>query len=757
MDHEHRGEWLSMISRHRLTRAAGDERGAILVVTALVMLTLLVVAAYAIDTAIWFVHSRHLQTQADAAALAAAHDFQCTPGTANAGVDAQIANTIHQYDGTGLSTPPVANPYNPQVAVSPIPATTYSATQHNLFSEVNQASFINQSVPNDTAPSGSAWSGSPCQDDAINVKMSETNVPSFFPFINPGYINREAQVSIENLASGGTNLPLAIPSIAPSTLHATLIDEGNGDAAVGSGRVALSNPSGDGVTWTGTYGNVTLSSSIVGPIGLRVDIGGGTSCGTQLSCYDSNAQNNGIAYARAWSPGPVPGTGSTPAGPEVGDATLIQGSTNACPLTNGVFSNFISSSSNCNVRLRTTVYFATGAACGSSPNVALTLSVNGSSPAMTCSGATTQTPCPGSTNTSCVTTTWTSDDLQLGHDNPDGPVPFSVSWSQSFGNKPSGAQGGHQGACTSSQPCTGSFGTIQRGFDGAYDASTSNSSRSGPIIGASVTDAGGAVFMSHQLDGSPITLSVNVQILNLGVFSDVADSAVATAGSPVTLHTGGSQGTFAIECGGNNGASSFTQFMAIGCPQQFATTTQPNPPVCNTAQTPAVCVNQNPGNGKQIEPGIDCRVNGLISYTNGSFSSCTPSTTCAYPNHWTSPNTVSQILGQSPSDPRLVQVLIVDSSAWVGVTGSNSEAPVRAIATFYITGWSRSGSGGDPCTGATTPTQPGSLPYTSDDDPGDTSDVLLGHFVHYVVPGSVGTGSGPCNLTFGDCIAILSK
>src|SRR5437762_1370720 len=61
-----------MIRRLRVVRGASNERGAMLVVTALVMLTLLVGAASAIDTAIRFVHSRHLQSQADAAARAEA-------------------------------------------------------------------------------------------------------------------------------------------------------------------------------------------------------------------------------------------------------------------------------------------------------------------------------------------------------------------------------------------------------------------------------------------------------------------------------------------------------------------------------------------------------------------------------------------------------------------------------------------------------------------------------------------------------------
>jgi Flp pilus assembly protein TadG len=488
----------------KLRCAAKGERGAVLVVTVTVMLVLLVTAAYAIDTAIWFVHGRHLQTQADAAALAAARDFTCTPGTADVGADAQIANTVHTYDGTGLATPPVSRPFNPQVSVQPVAAITYSASDHNLFSLINQPNFIDPTAPSDTAPSGTAWSGSPCKDTAINVKMTETNLRSFFPFINPSYISKEAQVSIQGLGAITGTLPLALPSQAPSSIHATLIDEGNGNAVVGGGRVALNNPSGDGVNWSAPYGSVALSTTNVkGPLGLRIDIGGGSTCGTQLGCYDSSGSNNGIVYSRVWlagtAPGTVVGTGS-PAGPEAGDATLTQGSAPSCPLTGAAFSNFVSGSAPCNVKLSTTVYFAPGATCGGTPattTVGLTLSVNGTTPNMTCTGATTQTTPPCGANP-CVATTWTSANVPLGGDNPDGAVPFTLNWSQNYGLQPTGAGGGgngqQNGQCGDGvgnhpNPCTGQFGTVQRAFDGAYDNTTSNTSRSGPIIGATLTDS----------------------------------------------------------------------------------------------------------------------------------------------------------------------------------------------------------------------------------------------------------------------------
>lgn len=754
----------------KLRRAPADERGVALVITVAAMMAVLLVAAYAIDTAIWFVHARHLQTQADAAALAASQDYACTPGTANTTADSQIVNTVHHYDGTGLSTPAVTNPYNPQVPKNPIPASLYDPTQHNIFSVVNKANYINQSEPNDAAPGAAAWSGSPCKDKAINVKMTETNLPSFFPFVNPSYINREAQVSIEGVASEAGSLPLAVPFQAANVLHATLIDEGNGGAAIPNGRVLLTST--DNINWSAPYG-VTLTGSganaITGPIGLRVDIGGGTTCGGQLVCYDTSSAHNGIAYARVWSPQPnSPGypTGTTPSEPEVGNATLIQGSSSPCPVTGPpptpqAFSNFISSSTTCNVRLNTTVYFATGATCGNTPNISLALNATNMSPSMTCNSATTQTTTPCSTAQPCVATTWTSDNVQLGADIPDGPVPFSLSWTQNFGTPPIGAKGGQQNSCAT-KPCTDSFGTVQRAFDGAYDTTTSNNSASGPIVAATLTDAStGNAFMSHQLDGSSALLNVNVKILDLGAFVDLPPETVTSVGSPVVLHVGTPQDAYAIQCNSNNGSSFFTQYVSTGCPQAFSTTTLYAPPdPCTPAQTPLICAAQDPGGGKKIEPGIDCRINGVLSLnTDGSYNSCSPTSTCVSPNHWVSPNTVSQIESQTPADPRLVHVMLVDSNAWVGVSGSGgaSNIPIRDIATFYITGWSASGSGADPCNGTTTPTQPGVLPYTSD-DAATTSNVLLGHFVHVILPGSITDPNGqPCSSTFGDCTAVLTK
>jgi hypothetical protein len=253
-----------------------------------------------------------------------------------------------------------------------------------------------------------------------------------------------------------------------------------------------------------------------------------------------------------------------------------------------------------------------------------------------------------------------------------------------------------------------------------------------------------------------MNLAITVNIPNLGFTNAIS----VTAGNPVTLHTGGNQRTYAIMCNGNNGASWFSTFMATGCPQQFAKTDQPNPPICSSQPPgPAVCVNQDPGGGKVIEPGIDQRVNGAAN-----------ASTCVSPNHWTSPNSIDAILHQSPPDPRLVRLIIVDSAAWVGVNGTSTQTPVRDFGTFYITGWSgppttNTNQGGDPClnscptTGSSSPCTPSApaLPYINDDDPGAQSNVLLGHFVHKTDVSGLPNGQLCTQTTFGNCVAVLTK
>jgi hypothetical protein len=277
---------------------------------------------------------------------------------------------------------------------------------------------------------------------------------------------------------------------------------------------------------------------------------------------------------------------------------------------------------------------------------------------------------------------------------------------------------------------------VQRAYSGAYDSHSVNEDgkRSGPIIGAAVTDSSGSEIVSLARG---TTESVNIAINVLGF-----QNSQEIPSAPIELSFGGNQGNGAIGCNGN-GAKQFEEAVEKGCPEVIATTAEPNPPICeNQPPGPPVCVNLNPGGGKlekRLDPGMNNRIN------NGEKK-------CVNPNRWASPNTVSQLLTESPRDPRLILTMITDYGA-VRETSGSSAVPIREFATFYVTGWAT-----DPCIKEKNGTSNG-LAYTKDDAPqNENTGVLLGHFVKYVSSSPTGTGSESCKeSTFGDCIAVLTK
>ena len=59
----------------------------------------------------------------------------------------------------------------------------------------------------------------------IDVKLTETNLWSVFPFGHPQYVNAQARVSIEQETSTGGAEPFAEPLPTPNSMTATLVNE----------------------------------------------------------------------------------------------------------------------------------------------------------------------------------------------------------------------------------------------------------------------------------------------------------------------------------------------------------------------------------------------------------------------------------------------------------------------------------------------------------------------------------------------------
>ena len=208
-----------------------DQSGGVLVTVAVTLPLLVLLCGFVIDTGNWWVHKRHLQTQADAAALAAAGKYRfplCTDGT--------IAQTADQYGGI-VGTPL----YNEQVGAeqpqpagdndvtlsgtTPAPAPT-PAPPRETHLVLNQKSWYDGRP--DPADTDVGLSGSPCADKMVDVKMTETNVPWFFKAAGVDYIDAQARVALHGLTSFKGMLPVGVEDVNPKRVRVVLFDEDTG-------------------------------------------------------------------------------------------------------------------------------------------------------------------------------------------------------------------------------------------------------------------------------------------------------------------------------------------------------------------------------------------------------------------------------------------------------------------------------------------------------------------------------------------------
>lgn len=730
-----------MSARSLKVAIMSDERGATLVIVVIFLPVLILLATFAIDTANWYTHHSHLQTQADAAALAAAQDFQfpCTTTT-----EEQIAIDVHHYDGTQTG----AGNYNQQIPSGK----PHGGSEYKVTSLINTPNFFGQSTPNDTI------NASPCTAGAIDVKVTETNLPWFFQLVNVNHINAQARVSIENLTSVNSGLsPLAEPLPTPNAVTAYLVDEGNKNAVLASVNLSPVEKTND-TSWKATDPSFTFNAT--GPVGMEIAQGGGSGAvpcenTNGNSCYDTtDSPNIGITYTRVWSNSGSPGLPLTaPVQPQAGDVWLVPAGT-ACGTGPSGFSNFISTSSNTDVELCANMTFTSaGGTSLSCATASLTLTAAGTTPTMNC-------PSGGPNGT------WTSAAVPVTPSA--GPMTFSLSWMLSAGKKPTGTNvtgGDSSGNCTSGKSCQGSFDgqtaaspeAVQRVFSGAYDSQSASSSHSGGVLAASLTDSTGKEIQSTPKSTTTTGVTVNVNVLSF-------QNSQTIGSKPVELSFGGNQANGSVSCPGlSAGGPKLEEAIVSGCTPPNSNfelnsnfSSEPCNPLTDPATGAAICLPEDPGNGKLdkvLDPAMNAKING------GKNAKCT-----AF-NYWALGNTIPELLNELPHDPRLITLLTTDYGA---LSNGRNPVPIRAIADFYVTGWK-----GDPChekspgistvgqtTGGTV-----ALNYTGDEEPSleanekEPAGVLLGHFVQYTALSSGGTGSGQCqqSTSLGNCIAVLTK
>jgi hypothetical protein len=190
---------------HGTTRGATHETGAVLVMFTVFASVVILMLAFVLDAGNWFLHQRHLQVQADAAALAAAQDFAfpCT-----AAVKKSIYETAGQYGGAASVVTPAGSTvtsrtplFNEQIG---------GALQSNIHEVINKKKYFEQASEDTTVVEKP-----PCEEEGgkeeganmIDVKLTETNLPWFFKALNVPDINAHARVSIVSQTKATAVLP----------------------------------------------------------------------------------------------------------------------------------------------------------------------------------------------------------------------------------------------------------------------------------------------------------------------------------------------------------------------------------------------------------------------------------------------------------------------------------------------------------------------------------------------------------------------
>jgi hypothetical protein len=581
--------------------------------------------------------------------------------------------------------PNAAAPYNTQV-----PPTDPT----NVHVLINSTQYWNEG--------GSNYSdgGGPCATKMVDVKITEADLPLFFRI--PGLfnavpaINAHARVQIQALSYlGGGALPIAVPDVDPNQAKAIFVNEETG--AVLATTPLTNTGSANGLSiWDNSAAPVSVSIPS-SQVGVRIALSGSaasTTCGDFLvDCYDAGSPD-GIVYIRGWSSA---GSGAQPNPPLAREVTLIPG-TCADPY-------FSSATATCTIGVSAVVDF------GGLPTTATEVTA-------TVDGAT------KSLDYDATSGRWTSTGAKFFSIDPnEGPVTVEVKWEEKSGTITG------LGTCraTGSNPCKGTFGVVQRVFSNMDD-------RSGPIKLAQVWENG--LFWANSFERDTThQLVVKVGLTpNLQNAQDVNDPVV-------TLRVVGGSRNQSLDCeppnfpGSPISKTNLYEELAYGCePDYTVNNGTPCPATASTlwsSAEPWSCVAVQTGSStNQVPRGLNLRILGDEKPA-----------TCTSPNNW------SQFPNIPAGDPRVLNVFITPFGSFSG-SGSGT-VPVTKLGTFYVTGWTASGSGfKNPCEG-----------NGDDPIPGGDAGNIVGHFIKYIYGLNNGGGSTQtCDFnSFGSCIAVLTE
>ncbi len=233
------------------------EDGGVIVLTALLLPFVFLLLSLSVDVGNWWVHKRHLQLQADAAALAGGAMFgKCFTDASAA--NAAIQSEATKYNGAAGSV------YNGQVG------NANKGTITVLYQSKTYAAGSH--APDDTETQA------PCDTASLmfDVKATEANLPLLFNI--PGLdfvpsINAHARVQLKTVIQQDGMLPVAVPDLRFNYAFATFVNEATG-AVLATSELVKTGTSGGQQLWSSLAGvDVPISAS---HIGVRIRLVGGT-------------------------------------------------------------------------------------------------------------------------------------------------------------------------------------------------------------------------------------------------------------------------------------------------------------------------------------------------------------------------------------------------------------------------------------------------------------------------------------------------
>jgi hypothetical protein len=627
-----------------------DERGGVLVLCVLALPVLILFITFVVDVGNWFEHKRHLQTQADAGALAGGDlfKFPCS--------DSSIEAAARKYGGD----PNVLSPYNTQVKDS-----------RNVHELINSDKYFNEAGAADWVSIGH-----PCSSMIVDVKMTQQDLPWFFGVHVVPAINAHARVEIRQVDTVAGALPVGVPDTNPKYAFAQFVDE-VATAAAGSpvpvtgclsGGLPVANCEFPLVKQAGSSGGLVLWNNSGAPItvpiassriGVRIRLVGGNDstagCTAPLvECYDLGS-NNGIVFIRGYAPT----AGTLPSNPPVaGDVSLFDGT-----CTDPYFSSM---STTCTIGVHAKVAFQAGVVPSPSCPVSGNNGLVGGCVYAVANGTTV----PLTYN--AVTGFWDSTGSNfLNVTAANGPMQVDLHWRV----KQVGITG-----CSNGNGCAGDITNVQRTF-------SANPDRSGPIKQAIVSEGGSQWTNSFQ------TGSTHNLVIQIGMPGNLQDAS--SASDPVVLlrvvkdRGGNGSQNQSVDCDPN--FPNLRDEIRQGCAPQYTKNTGTACPANSTT----LWASAQPWNCVAIQTGasVGQMTQGIQDRILCGGQPCQGNPTCTAPNHW------SQYPNLPAGDPRIVPVFLTPFGTFSA--SGNEVVPVTDFAEFYVTGWGGNGSGNDdPCPGA---------------------------------------------------------